>query len=376
MKILVSLSKIPLAMAKQAIAGWDKTRYSDLFTQYNHSRNTYRIYLPLSGSVAKHTVTVPPDIVVNLQEQGYAVEDYTVGLAVKNGNPKVKRRIGALLPPTLKRQYDNDPQRASSKHVKQWVVISRHPYDLFGMSFDRGWKSCMNLAEGINKEFLAQDLKHGVLVAYLINDTDRNINNPTARVLIKPYYLLDKAGNTTGTMALFSSIVYGTTHSIFLDTVNDFCNQYNEGKPNGVYLLESHLYRDYPVSEAMLGLPDGIRVRSLHGTEQEYLDNLSNYPEHFAEYACSINEPELLALLTQLPNWTSDAQLRMQTMSQEEASPEILQLGITDSDKFVRWAALNNPAADYHIVETGLHDSQPIIVKKAKQLSVKLQESA
>lgn len=75
------------------------------------------------------------------------------------------------------------------------VCISRHPYDIAGMSTDRRWVSCMTLpgdkrkpAGGMFYEYVHFDITEGTLVAYLIDENDKNITHPYARIAIKPYY--------------------------------------------------------------------------------------------------------------------------------------------------------------------------------------------
>lgn len=81
----------------------------------------------------------------------------------------------------------------SVKDMECLVVISRDPYDIAGMSTDRRWKSCMRLPKHRNDDggqyryYVMADLLEGTLIAYLIEKNDRDIDNPYARVLIKPF---------------------------------------------------------------------------------------------------------------------------------------------------------------------------------------------
>lgn len=82
------------------------------------------------------------------------------------------------------------------------IVLSRHPYDIAGMSTGRGWTSCMNLFTGMYKEYVDSSIKAGVLIAYLCSPNDKqvkiskydfrktkkiNIQHPLGRCLVKPY---------------------------------------------------------------------------------------------------------------------------------------------------------------------------------------------
>lgn len=87
----------------------------------------------------------------------------------------------------------SDQYRMMQKEQTYELVISRHPYDVAGMSTDRGWKSCMELPNESNKSggcyfsFVRKDVEKGTLVCYLIKSTDKNIEHPIGRINIKPY---------------------------------------------------------------------------------------------------------------------------------------------------------------------------------------------
>jgi hypothetical protein len=91
--------------------------------------------------------------------------------------------------------FNSDPARLG-KDIEEksmsgdlCIIISDHAYDIAGMSYDRSWTSCMNIADGDCKEMVECDIHHGTLVAYLCGTDDTNINRPYARFLIKPYKL-------------------------------------------------------------------------------------------------------------------------------------------------------------------------------------------
>jgi hypothetical protein len=66
-----------------------------------------------------------------------------------------------------------------------WRVASM---STFTSSGDAPWSSCMNLERGINRHYVGSSISNGAFVAYLIRPGDEeNINNPLARVLIKPF---------------------------------------------------------------------------------------------------------------------------------------------------------------------------------------------
>lgn len=66
-----------------------------------------------------------------------------------------------------------------------WRVASM---STFSKSGNVPWSSCMNLESGVNKHYVGSSISNGAFVAYLIRPGDEeNIDNPIARVLIKPF---------------------------------------------------------------------------------------------------------------------------------------------------------------------------------------------
>ena len=129
------------------------------------------------------------------------------------------------------------------------IVISRHAYDVAGMSSGRGWISCMTLPGdskkpegGQNVRYVACDVREGTMVAYLVLPDDTNIKNPVGRVLIKPYY----HGVHNILVYRPEKKAYGNVPSTFLPAVNSIFNKVNSSKslPSGRYKLPASLYPD------------------------------------------------------------------------------------------------------------------------------------
>lgn len=152
-------------------------------------------------------------------------------------------KIGKLLKdnPELQRKFNNDPKRETSTKKDLTVCISRHPYDVAGMSTDRGWTSCMDLNKyGSQRTYVLQDVKHGTLVAYLINDDDRNLKNPIGCIAIKPFVSQDDPDDV---ILYPEDKVYGSSAPGFAKLVKDWCNE-NGSESDSVYCKSSDLYND------------------------------------------------------------------------------------------------------------------------------------
>lgn len=240
--------------------GWDKTKYNDIFNnEKNTDKNKFRIYIPLSDIEA----TPDEKIVKVLNDAGFEIQDYIKGLA-KNKKDGRTVRIGKILDRAdakeEKIKFDNDVyRRASSERGSLEVVISRHPYDIAGMSTDRHWDSCMNLGKkenDITTHYIMDDVKEGTLIAYLISKNDRNIKNPYARVLIKPFL---KRGNKKEFILMHEGMVYGNAPPNFLKTVDEWLSKVNKGKDRGVYCINPKLYIDSDSNEVKYNLTDVMK---------------------------------------------------------------------------------------------------------------------
>lgn len=115
--------------------------------------------------------------------------------------------------------FNSDCSRNIKNANDLMICISRHPYDIIGMSTNRGWSSCMNHHGGTGMLHNVQaDIKQGTIIAYLIYKNDTNIKNPVARINIKPYSnLLNKT-----VLNLPVQRIYGEPIKAFQNTINKF----------------------------------------------------------------------------------------------------------------------------------------------------------
>ena len=229
---------LALSTAKKYSKGWDTSRWRDLFQKYTSDLKAYRIYLPFEP--AKIIAEIPPIIDNFLHSIGWEVTDYHRGLAREEstGRPmKIGKIINKEGDDNLLKIYTQDPGRL---RPREWeIVISRHPYDLAGMSTGRGWVSCMELGVKDRGElYIPKDIKAGAVIAYLVRKGDRNIENPVARVLIKPYISTQDPDDT---ILVADRTIYGQFIPGFLDAVQDWLDEVNQDK-SGVYKIDSRLY--------------------------------------------------------------------------------------------------------------------------------------
>lgn len=150
-----------------------------------------------------------------INEAGFqvlSVQDYIKGVCYKKGDKntyKIGRVLASLDQPQISiedrsgnfksvNEYDYRFKTDPIRHINiepMLVVISRHPYDIFGMSTGRNWTSCMDLKkekEANNTKFLPSEVALGTLVAYLIPKSELKSNGkvdlkkPYSRIALKP----------------------------------------------------------------------------------------------------------------------------------------------------------------------------------------------
>ena len=129
---------------------------------------------------------------INVKEWDYLHGKYKYEIQTQRG-PKLKEMsIGKSIKKNKKLTdlFASDPLRLSANLAdkKMELVLSNHSYDLAGMSTDRNWTSCMDIAWGSNAKWIHEDIKWGTVIAYLIDAKDENINAPLGRICIKPYH--------------------------------------------------------------------------------------------------------------------------------------------------------------------------------------------
>ena len=136
---------------------------------------------------------------------------------------KIKKRNGDVITvkPVLY-AFKNDSVRNLSEE-NMFVVISRHPYDVFGMSTDRHWSSCMKLGDGYsNGRALRQEALAGTLVAYLVKTDELRKGNkvalkrPTSRIAFRPLR------NKQDELAYNIGPIYGAKSKAFTDFCTDW----------------------------------------------------------------------------------------------------------------------------------------------------------
>lgn len=203
------------------------------FPESTTNRSGDRLYLPFKENTDvsnKFVNRETYDLIAGvIKSYGYTIKDYTLGIATeakynrdvkigkiltsiyeKKDDPNIKDFVKTIL-----NKFNNDPSRKNVKNSEDMIVFSKHPYDIAGMSTDRGWTSCMNVNGGVHCDYVNKDIEEGTVIAYLTKKSDVNINNPICRVLIRPLW----SKNEKDVYYVTSKNVYGTCSYSFQNEV-------------------------------------------------------------------------------------------------------------------------------------------------------------
>lgn len=311
MEIQVSLSALPPSIYRKYRKGWKpNAALLSIFEKLSGKKGhkAMRIYIDAkSDNVIKNiaqNVKAPIQIVDALAEKNIVLIDYVAGTGKDTHGRVIKIGKALAKDPVLKKMFDSDPNRKALTNATrnhQLICISMHPYDIAGMSTDRGWVSCMHLKTGSNKQFVKQDIKAGTLIAYLIDPQDKNISKPIARCLAKPYFeqTRDKKKVVGGKVNALYIVDYAYPDSTmpFVHVLQSWLDEHVN--PNlavterkGVYELQSKLYVDqradifeYDLESPMLRGDTAAFVKTLitrpagNRTEPVALSYIERYPQ-------------------------------------------------------------------------------------------------
>ena len=245
---------LPVEMAKEYTSikrnKYIQVRLTNIFTELaktsgaTTSKRGDRIYIPFEGSKTQVTNTSPvqKEIETTLSGTDFKLKDYVKGVVLdKLGrDQKIGKVLTKLGKPELVNKFNADKTREGSKKSELMLVFSKHPYDIAGMSTDRGWSSCMELYTGAYKKYVKWDIKEGSFIIYLAKSDDLNLKSPRARCVAKPYINIESKQDVVYSTG---SKIYGTAPGDFITTVQELIDTIQPNKV-GVFKLDSKLYCD------------------------------------------------------------------------------------------------------------------------------------
>lgn len=279
------------------VKGWNKERYADIFKsdKYKHDKNGYRVYLPLGEdkNITHHDSLIQRRVEKELNANNYSVIDYKKGLAKneKNGQTiKIGKVLNKLGDEKLLNRFTSDETREAIND-DYIVIISRHPYDIAGMSTNRGWTSCMNLHGGEFNEYVPLEIDAGSVIAYVTKASDPDLKNPTGRIAIKPFVNVLDPDNKDFVYFGVENKIYGTNVPGFKQAVLGWVNWVNNSNKLDDVAYISFNNRSYAdgmsTTGKVIGNPDlEKRLKSIRENPWETIEELKNP-----------NDAEIMAIL-------------------------------------------------------------------------------
>jgi len=144
------------------------------------------------------------------------------------------------------------------------VVLSRHPYDVGGMSTSQGWESCKDAIKGCNRRFLKNEVGQ-LSVAYVVNPNRKGkdlLSSPYSRLLVIP------VEGSEGYGLYVSSNIYGANIPDFYSVVYNYIDSHAVAYDNSEPLTmvdDYYVDYDFPKDE------DSVELHELFNNIDEYL---------------------------------------------------------------------------------------------------------
>jgi hypothetical protein len=265
---------------------WNNLQQHDKFI--DASKRQDRLYFDFTPDLSSVEVSVDYSIIREVLDLlGYEIKNYIQGTAIRSDNNQ-EMKIGKILNKAatqydknklsqsiidsiyqiaeaklddkefesmhdtqnplgfIKNLFDSDEFRTTLKTIKEnnvQIVFSRHSYDIAGMSTDRGWTSCMDLLSSKqvdNTQYISKDIKYGTFIAYAIAEDDKNIENPIARLLCRPFI---NAQDSEDIIFVAENKVYGTVVENFKTEIKQILTDV-QSINIGKYDIQSKVYCD------------------------------------------------------------------------------------------------------------------------------------
>lgn len=199
-----------------------KDKKNDLYNNVCYTRN---------GAKVKITDELEKINKINIADKEQAVkkakDEKTKQFIENEINKKIK-----LKPEFISRMQliDSDTIKSDNFDNLNVIVLTWVPRMIMSQSTTTIWTSCMHLPTresqgGVNRHYIPSSIENGVFIAWLVNIKDmKTINNPIARILIKPFLLKEDPSHV---LWWPSKMYYDGSSSndltVFKQAVNSFC---------------------------------------------------------------------------------------------------------------------------------------------------------
>lgn len=199
---------------------------------YEVSEESYRLGMAMKNNKA----VVINDVVVSLQAKDL---NKLIAQNEKTPNENIQKQIEAIqrLEDTV--SYHLTLPYMLAQNSARKIVISMESRKIASQSTKTGWKSCMNLDEGMYRSKVMSGIEQGVIIAWLVKTGDeKSLDSPTARLLIKPMRDMEDPKEIIWKV----DKVYGDAPSDFPAKVDSIFKKYSSTKESVFTLDDNKVY--------------------------------------------------------------------------------------------------------------------------------------
>ena len=374
---------------KETVSKWPRDPAALAHTDHYFGKDNDDITTPLDGTQDKSEVHKKVEQHIGRQ---IPIEDYKANKTTD----KYNRSVGVsklIKDPELLQNFNNDSTRQGKKYTGLSVHVTRSAHGVAGQtSGEQSWadESCKNFNDGMNRQYLKPEVKHGTVVTYLKDHTGKEI----ARATLHPHY------NNEGHVAYAVNSYYGIDHADFKEHVERVAQELSGPHKGGNYTYTIHpdvyndmghdkilhpqitstqlegLQKKFPnntsIHRAIYNHPnttDGIIHNGIKSDNEDIsllaLDSSKLKPEHIdtalehesmAVRGAAFNNNKITR--TQLHKGLKDEshEVRIEAILNENIKPEHIDVAMKDENKFVRDYAVSKKTATPDHIHLGLDD--------------------
>jgi hypothetical protein len=244
------------------------------------------------------------NVINALKKMNYEIVDYNNGILTRENKPEA---IGTILTrnkvdPSIINLFANDTYRTSatkdepdSDHAEemntsnQVIVITRDKYEAAEVSTNKQWSSCLNLGggwngldklnqdRGVNAHYLVRDVAIGCIAAYLIDKNDTELDNPIARLSIKPF--INNNDPSKVALGVHDTVYHRNGRpypEVFKTIIHQWANDINSSNElEGVFELHPDAYN--------YGEFKDVNLKQYHGKSKKDRDTFEKYENNVTQ---------------------------------------------------------------------------------------------
>ena len=248
---------------KETVSKWPRDPAALSHTDHYFGKDNDDITIQLDGTQDKSEIHNKVETHLGRQ---IPIEDYKANKTTDKYNRSVS--VSKLIKsPVLLQNFNNDSTRQGKKYTGLSVHVTRSAHGVAGQtSGEQSWadESCKNFDNGMNRQYLKPEVKHGTVVTYLKDHTGKEI----ARATLHPHY------NNKGHVAYAVNSYYGIDNEDFHDHVDklsqDLSGPHKGG--NHTYTIHPDVYNDMGHDKI---LHPAITTTALKNLQNKFPNNLS-----------------------------------------------------------------------------------------------------